>query len=124
MALRNDFFNITSTIIQDNDGEVPKFVSHAVLVVFPAGTDDRAAYSRVPASARTVVTALADFASAGDGAKFEYAIGISYGNVTYGIVGSCERLDFVIIGQVANIAACLCDYGKSGHWLCGGHDHF
>ena len=40
------------------------------------------------------------------------AEGVAFGRVTYGNVGSQERLDFTVIGQPANIAARLGDYGK------------
>jgi adenylate cyclase len=43
--------------------------------------------------------------------------------VTYGNVGSRERLDFTVIGQAANIAARLGDYGKTiGHRIVVSRD--
>ena len=39
-------------------------------------------------------------------------MGIAFGQVTYGNVGSKERLDFTVIGRAANIAARLADLGK------------
>ena len=41
------------------------------------------------------------------------SVGIAFGQVTYGNVGSRERLDFTVIGQAANVAARLCDHGKT-----------
>lgn len=43
----------------------------------------------------------------------ECSIGIAFGQVTYGNVGSKERLDFTVIGRAANVAARLADYGKT-----------
>ena len=44
---------------------------------------------------------------------FRCAIGMDFGRVTFGNVGSRERLDFTVIGQAANVAARLCDLDKS-----------
>ena len=48
--------------------------------------------------------------------RIRCAIGLAFGNVTYGNVGSEERLDFTVIGSAANVAARLGDLGKQlGH---------
>jgi len=112
----NQFFETTSTIVHDNGGEVLKFIGDAVLAVFPADSDPKAARAQALNSARTIVARLDEIAQEEDGHRCECAIGIAYGGVTYGNVGSRERLDFTVIGQAANIAARLGDYGKSrGH---------
>lgn len=110
ITLLNHFFETTSNIIDDNGGEVLKFIGDAVLAVFPAGADKNAACARALASARAIVQALAT----GQGPlACDCAIGIEFGRVTYGNVGSQRRLDFTVIGQAANVAARLCDHAKT-----------
>ncbi|AHD02504.1 DUF427 domain-containing protein [Leisingera methylohalidivorans] len=113
IALLNQFFETASTIVHDHGGEVLKFIGDAVLAVFPAGSDPEKARTQALNSARTIVARLEEIATEENGHRCEAAIGIAYGRVTYGNVGSRERLDFTVIGQAANIAARLGDYGKT-----------
>ncbi|MFT7595014.1 MAG: adenylate cyclase [Paracoccaceae bacterium] len=116
ITLLNQFFETTSTIIQDHNGEVLKFIGDAVLAVFPAGSDAKAARAQALQSARDIVARLDELRLVEDGHDYDCSIGIAYGRVTYGNVGSKDRLDFTVIGQAANIAARLGDYGKTiGH---------
>lgn len=116
LTLLNQFFETASTIVDDHGGEVLKFIGDAVLAVFPASNDPAAARAQALDSARAIVARLEEIANQPDGHRCEAAIGIAYGRVTYGNVGSRERLDFTVIGQAANIAARLGDYGKTvGH---------
>ncbi len=116
IKLLNRFFETTSTIIQDHDGEVLKFIGDAVLAVFPAGAGAGVACGQALQSARDIVTRLGAQGAGDTGAACECAIGIAFGQVTYGNVGSRERLDFTVIGRAANVAARLGDYGKTvGH---------
>jgi class 3 adenylate cyclase/uncharacterized protein (DUF427 family) len=125
--LLNEFFETTSTLVDENGGEVLKFIGDAVLAVFPAGDDPTEAQKNAIQAARSIVQTLKTLREE-DGHDCECAIGISFGRVTYGNVGSRERLDFTVIGQAANIAARLGDYGKtrdlsvvvSGNALCDG----
>ncbi|NSY37278.1 DUF427 domain-containing protein [Leisingera sp. ANG59] len=113
IALLNQFFETASTIVHDHGGEVLKFIGDAVLAVFPAGSDPERARTQALDSACAIVARLEEIAGEENGHRCEAAIGIAYGRVTYGNVGSRERLDFTVIGQAANIAARLGDYGKT-----------
>ncbi len=118
IKLLNGFFETASSIVHDNGGEVLKFIGDAVLAVFPAGDDPDQARAQALLSARSIVPALAEIAAEHGLPDLECATGIAYGTVTYGNVGSRERLDFTVIGQAANIAARLGDYGKAlGHQI-------
>ncbi|WP_147111236.1 DUF427 domain-containing protein [Tateyamaria sp. syn59] len=111
IALLNAFLEITSNIVDQRGGEVLKFIGDAVLAVFPAGEDAAAACAAALDAARAVV----DQVSADDAtARTSCAIGIAFGRVTYGNIGSSTRLDFTVIGLAANVAARLCEAGK-GH---------
>ncbi|MEP2716359.1 DUF427 domain-containing protein [Pseudophaeobacter sp.] len=122
IRLLNGFFETASSIVHDNGGEVLKFIGDAVLAVFPAsetgGADADLARAQALKSARSIAPALANVAAEHGLEGLECASGIAYGTVTYGNVGSRERLDFTVIGQAANIAARLGDYGKTvGHQI-------
>ncbi|WP_299046041.1 DUF427 domain-containing protein [uncultured Tateyamaria sp.] len=113
IALLNAFLEITSTIVDEHGGEVLKFIGDAVLAVFPAGEDASAACAAAVEAARAVVAQVAEDAVT---AQTSCAIGIAFGRVTYGNIGSSTRLDFTVIGLAANVAARLCDAGKThGH---------
>lgn len=114
--LLNQFFETTSTIVDEHGGEVLKFIGDAVLAVFPAEGDSAHARAQALASAQEIVARLKQQREENGTHSCDCSIGIAYGNVTYGNVGSRERLDFTVIGRAANIAARLGDYGKTlGH---------
>ncbi len=111
LELLNGFFETTTQIINDHDGEVLKFIGDAVLAIFPAAEDREQACAQALASAREIAASFAD-----DDQQTDCAIGLAFGDVTYGNVGSQERLDFTVIGSAANVAARLSDLGKQlGH---------
>ncbi|WP_294228473.1 DUF427 domain-containing protein [uncultured Shimia sp.] len=114
--LLNTFFDTASSIVHAHGGEVLKFIGDAVLAVFPDTEDGTDAGAEALQAAREIVAKLAELREEDPNRCCECSIGICYGQVTYGNVGSQERLDFTVIGRPANIAARLGDYGKTvGH---------
>lgn len=116
IELLNLFFDTVSEIVEENGGEVLKFIGDAVLAVFAAGADADAARRNATTSAVGIVRRLDEMRADDPEYGPDCSIGLSFGGVTYGNVGSRERLDFTVIGQAANIAARLGDHGKfAGH---------
>ncbi len=113
ITVLNAFFETVSEIVHDHDGEVLKFIGDAVLAVFPAGNDAARARSNAQQSAVEIVEKLAELRTDESDHYCDCTIGVAYGRVTYGNVGSRERLDFTVIGQAANVAARLGEYGKA-----------
>ncbi|MEP3631965.1 MAG: DUF427 domain-containing protein [Shimia thalassica] len=110
----NLFFETVTDTVQEHGGEVLKFIGDAVLAVFPDdGSADKARADAME-SAREIVARLGELSHTQRGC--DCSIGLAYGRVTYGNVGSRERLDFTVIGHAANVAARLGDHGKKvGH---------
>ncbi len=109
----NDFFETVSDIVHNNGGEVLKFIGDAVLAVFPEGEDSMVARRNAQRSAVEIVEKLGELRQSGSDVHCDCSIGVAYGRVTYGNVGSRERLDFTVIGQAANVAARLGEYSKT-----------
>ena len=107
LVLLNEFFELATDAITEQGGEVLKFIGDAVLAVFPSGEDAPLACRKAAEAATSMVAAL----RAND-KPLECAIGAAFGSVTWGNVGSRDRLDFTVIGTAANVAARLADCGK------------
>lgn len=112
LALLNRFFETTTEIVNAHEGEVLKFIGDAVLAIFPVSSGRQHACRQAMESAAEIVKGLNEPGDEENGIALDSAIGISFGEVTYGNVGSRERLDFTVIGSAANIAARLGDHGK------------
>ena len=90
------------------DGSVNKFEGDAALCIFgaPVARDDAAGDAL--AAARAMVAGLArELPELGVG------VGVSYGPVVAGNVGSAERHEYTVIGDAVNEAARLTEIAKS-----------
>lgn len=110
IEMLNAFFDTVTDCVQDHGGEVLKFIGDAVLAVFPDDGDAAKARHEALTAAREITARLEELRE--DGRQCDCSIGVSYGRVTYGNIGSRDRLDFTVIGHAANVAARLGDYGK------------
>lgn len=106
----NGYFETVASAIYGAGGEILKYIGDAVLAIFPVGEDnDRRA---------ACVAALAAMDSAGAGLdelnqryaelgeeSFAHGVGLHFGTVSYGNIGSRDRLDFTVIGPAVNLAS-------------------
>jgi adenylate cyclase len=110
--LLNTFFENAVTPITQQGGEVLKFIGDAVLAIFPCENGDvRQANNKARRAAAAIARAVARMEGP-DGRPVECAIGVHFGELSYGNVGSPDRLDFTAIGTAANVVARLSDLGK------------
>jgi len=118
LELLNTFFERVAEPVLAGGGEVLKFIGDAVLAIFPiedAAVDGAAIASacrQAREAAQEVVARVAAIPSHADRPALQCAIGLHFGDVTYGNVGAPKRLDFTVIGTAANVAARLSAHCK------------
>ncbi|MEX0367302.1 MAG: adenylate/guanylate cyclase domain-containing protein [Ruegeria sp.] len=103
LDVANRYFEVMSDAIDNNSGEILKFMGDGVLAFFPSdGTDS----GKIAACRQAISAAHAalGIAALGD-LPVPFGTGIHYGALLYGNVGARERIDFTVLGQSVNIAS-------------------
>ena len=107
----NRYFTIMTTIIKKHGGTVDKFIGDAIMAIFgaPISYEDNA--RRAVAAAYEMREALATVPLEDlvlpDGMTFNTGIGIHYGDVIVGSIGSDDKTDYSVIGDNVNLASRL-----------------
>lgn len=121
-SMLNEYFSNMVEVIYRHKGEVDKFIGDAILAVFyeqdnlkhPVNTALHAIYCAMEMRER-----LAEFnakrARAGK-AAIEIGIGINSGEIISGPIGSPDRMDFTVIGDVVNLASRIEKMSKQGRF--------
>lgn len=110
VILLNGYFSEMVTAIQNNGGMIDKFIGDAVMAVFGLGEESneevicqqavsaaQEMQSRLLRYNETMKSSLHDDITNG--------IGIHFGEVVAGYIGSEERLEFTVMGNTVNMAA-------------------
>ncbi len=107
----NTYFTHMVDIVKKYGGTVDKFVGDAVMVLFgaPISYNDNA--KRAVAAAIEMFTQL-DKIPCGqlkfpEGMKLDIGIGIHYGEVIVGQIGSADKTNYTVIGDTVNVASRL-----------------
>jgi adenylate cyclase len=103
LSLLNTYFDQVVPSVTKRRGEVLKFMGDGLLALFCIdGSAERSCAAGLEAAQsicrRLQAVALPD-------AKIEAGIGLHFGQVSYGNIGSGERLDFTVIGRDVNLAS-------------------
>lgn len=106
----NSYFDVVVQSVEEEGGDVLKFMGDGILSIFPVSApDERADRCRQSTmAARKVLARLAvlNVSRAGQGrAPLDMGIGINAGRVSYGNIGSPGRLDFTVLGAAVNVAS-------------------
>jgi adenylate cyclase len=101
LSTLNDYFGLVTDAIEQQQGEVLKFIGDAVLAIFAHDGDPAGAVGRAESAARLAVERYLQRADS----VFDFGIGLHPGRVFYGNVGGGQRLDFTVIGEAVNLAS-------------------
>ncbi len=112
LELLNNYLQLVGDALSANGGEILKFIGDGVMAYFPA---EDALFlpivtSQAIAAARRLIDDIeaANEARAAGGAEpVRFGIGLHVGDVTFGNVGTEDRLDFTVIGPAVNRASRL-----------------
>ena len=107
IAVLNELFDLQARAINARGGEILKFVGDGVLAIFPAATpqEAREAARSAIAAARETLAAIAARDAAADEAPLRLVVALHFGEVTYGNIGSADRVDFTVIGPAVNLVS-------------------
>ncbi len=118
LELLNAYFEATAGAVLEHGGEVLRFIGDASLAIFPISETSAPSEETKAQAARACETALAAARDAHERLRqanerraqageptLDLGIGLHVGDVTYGNIGTPERLEFSVIGPAANEAA-------------------
>jgi adenylate cyclase len=112
--LLNSYFDCLVPPIEDEDGEVLKYLGDGLLAIFRDRGDDTGGAPQSALSA--AIKALQRLYTANEEGRFPVpvAVGIAlhHGEAAYGNVGSGQRLDFTVIGRDVNLASRIATLNK------------
>ena len=110
----NQFFDCMAGAILDVGGQVLRFIGDAALAIFPLARDDPDT-GNPPEACRLALAAVRDALGRLEALNvrrsekgwqpFKFGIALHLGEVTYGNIGTTNRLEFTVIGDAANRAA-------------------
>lgn len=104
----NEYFDRMVYCIESNGGVVDKFIGDAIMAVFGGVRElEGPCVSAIGAARmmRAELSALNSRWAASGAESFENGIGLHYGEVLQGTIGSAGRKDFTVIGDTVNTAS-------------------
>jgi len=121
LACLNEFFDCVAGAVLDHGGQILRFIGDAALAIFPIedGSNDaglKAACERAIAAAREASSRMKSYNARRvkeSTVELGYGIGLHVGEVSYGNIGTGNRLEFTVIGEAANLAARIESLSKS-----------
>ncbi|MBN2357517.1 HAMP domain-containing protein [candidate division KSB1 bacterium] len=113
VKLINIYLDLQAQIVEEHDGIVDKFMGDQIMAIF-LGEDqaDRAIQASV--SIQRAIGELNHKSSKKGQVVLEVGCGLHIGEAILGHMGSQNRLDYTVIGDVVNLAARFCALAKPG----------
>jgi adenylate cyclase len=106
VEMLNRYLDLQAGIIQENGGDVDKFVGDEVMAMFDGPRRDQNA-CKASIEIRTAMAKEKELAKAQGRDAVSIGIGINAGEVVHGSMGAKDRMDFTSIGDTVNLAARL-----------------
>ncbi len=111
VKLLNEYFEVIVDVIFDFDGTVDKFIGDSVMAMWGTPVEDPESVTKALHAAVEIQKALDKFNALRklDGlTEILTGIGIDYGEVVVGYMGSSKTMSYTVVGDPANLASRLC----------------
>ena len=107
IRMLNSYFDCIMPPVEQHGGEVVEIMGDGILAIFPQGPDRtaREACESALAAANAGLAALLERNRAHPATQLHAGVALHYGTVSYGNIGSGNRLDFTVIGPDVNLTA-------------------
>ena len=117
-TLLREYFTEMVEIVFENGGTLDKFMGDAIMALWGAPLqhgDDADRAMRAAIEMQETLTKLNEkWAAEGRTQRVEIGIGINFGDVFAGNIGSDRRLEYTVIGDAVNVASRLCSKAGPG----------
>ncbi|MFW5944721.1 MAG: adenylate/guanylate cyclase domain-containing protein [Bacteroidota bacterium] len=101
VKMLNAYFSLTSLIVQKNHGDIDKFLGDGVMAIF---NDAENAVKAAMNMTKTGLKKLNNNLQSMELPELNIRVGINSGNLIQGNIGSEERKDWTVVGDVVNTA--------------------
>ena len=114
--LLNHYFEIMIRVLFKNKGTLDKIIGDELMVLFGVPEKDEQDVDNAIRTAKEMFVVLDQFnveMQKKDLPEIRVGIGINYGKVISGNIGSSQQMNYTVIGDNVNLAARLCSAAKS-----------
>jgi len=118
--LLSEYFSEMVEVIFEHGGTLDKFIGDAIMALWGAPiahTDDPDRAVRAAVAMQRAIGRLNERWAAQGRPEIGVGIGINYGEVFAGNIGSHRRLEYTVLGDAVNVAARLCAEASPGEIL-------
>jgi adenylate cyclase len=119
-AMLNEYFEVMVELVFDCGGTLDKYLGDGMMALFgvPKPNEDAAAQAvRCGLEMQLALRSLNRTRHARGEPPIEMGVGINFGEVVWGGLGSRRTMDYTVIGDVVNTASRLCSAAKGGQVL-------
>ncbi len=111
----NEYFEVMADVLFDHGGTLDKYIGDAIMALFgvPRANEDAALCAvRCAIGMQSALRSLNRTRQARGDPSIGMGIGVNFGEVIWGPLGSRKTMDYTVVGDVVNVASRLCSLAK------------
>ena len=101
----NKLFELQADIIHQHHGVIDKFIGDEIMAIFPKDASQGAVQAGLE---------IQQEIQASQDVNFDVGVGVHYGEALLGSIGTEDRRDYTVIGNIVNTGARFCGAAKGG----------